>query len=267
MRCPRPNLSSMSAHRSGPTRWASISVPTLEDFPKTPVVVYGMTPCSHASWTVTPPMSMEPGTCSTSSGLVRPNSMADDAVMILFTEPGSNGEDTDEVAQFAVVLPADVLARVERVVVRHRKHLTGFRVEHDGRDVLGAGQVLGLLDLLLDVELDVVVDGELHRRAVDRVVAVAVAAGDHHAVGAAVVGDRSVGARELRVQRVLEAEQSVAVPVDAADDVGGQRATRVLPDVLTFGADLGVLRRDRVGDRGIDGAGQVDERVLAATAS
>ena len=27
-----------------PTRWASISVPMLEDFPNTPVVVYGSTP-------------------------------------------------------------------------------------------------------------------------------------------------------------------------------------------------------------------------------
>ena len=69
-------------------------MPTLEDFPKTPVVVYGITPCSHASPTVTPPMSMEPGTCSTSSGLDSPNSITDAAVTILFTEPGSNGDET-----------------------------------------------------------------------------------------------------------------------------------------------------------------------------
>ena len=161
------------------------------------------------------------------------------------------------------VLPADVLARVERVVVRHRQHLTGLGVEHDGGDVLGAGQVLGLLHLLLDVELDVVVDGELDGRPVDRVVAVAVAAGDHHAVGAAVVGDRAVGARQLRVERILEAEQPVAVPVDAADDVRGQRPARVLADVLPLGADLRVLGGDGVGDRGIDRTGQIDEGVLA----
>jgi hypothetical protein len=39
-------------------------------------------------------MSIEPGTCSTSSGLDSPNSMTDAAVTILFTEPGSNGDDT-----------------------------------------------------------------------------------------------------------------------------------------------------------------------------
>ena len=140
-----------------------------------------------------------------------------------------------QVAQLPVLLPADVLARVEGVVVRHRQHLTGFRVEHHRGDVLRAGDVLGLLHLLLDVELDVVVEGQLDRRAVDRVVAVAVAAGDHHAVGAAVVGDRTVGAGQHGVQRVLEAEQPVAVPVDAADDVGRQRAARVLAQVLAFG--------------------------------
>ena len=80
-------------------RCASISVPTLDDFPNTPVVVYGITPWSQASWTVTPPMLMEPGTCSTSSGLDSPYSITDDAVTILFTEPGSNGDDDREVAQ------------------------------------------------------------------------------------------------------------------------------------------------------------------------
>ena len=83
------------------------------------------------------------------------------------------------------------------------------------------------------------------RRAVDRVVPVAVAAGDHHAVGAAVVGHRPVGAGQRGVQRVLEAEQPVAVPVDAADDVGRQRSARILAQVLALGADLGELLRDR----------------------
>ena len=69
-------------------------MPTLDDLPKTPVVVYGITPCSQASRTVTPPMSIEPGTCSTSSGLDNPNSITEAAVTILFTEPGSNGDDT-----------------------------------------------------------------------------------------------------------------------------------------------------------------------------
>ena len=208
-------------------------------------------------------MSIEPGTCSTSSGLDSPNSITDAAVTILFTEPGSNGDETAGLPSCAVLLAADVLARVERVVVRHRQHFTGFRVEHHRRHVLGTGGVLGLLNLLLDVELDVVVEGQLDGRAVDGGVPVAVAAGNHHAVGAAVVGDRPVGAGQRGVQRVLEAEQPVAVPVDAADDVGRQRSTRILAQVLAFGADLGELLRDRLGDRGIDGAGEVDERLVA----
>ena len=60
-----------------------------------PVVVYGMVPCSQASPTVTPPMSIEPGTCSTSSGLDSPYSITEAAVMILLTEPGSKGDDTE----------------------------------------------------------------------------------------------------------------------------------------------------------------------------
>ena len=143
-------------------------MPTLDDFPNTPVVVYGITPCRHASLTVTPPMSMDPGTCSTSSGFDSPNSITDEAVTILFTEPGSNGDETVEVAQLATILAADVLARVERVVVRHRQHLTGFRVQHHRRQVRRTRGVLGLLNLLLHVELDVVVEGQLHGGAVDR---------------------------------------------------------------------------------------------------
>ncbi len=108
---------------------------------------------------------------------------------------------------------------------------------------LAPDSVLGLLHLLLDVELDVVVEGQLHGRPVDRVVPVAVAAGDHHAVGAAVIGDRPVGAGQRGVQRILESEQAVAVPVDAADDVGRQRSAGILAQVLALGADLGELRR------------------------
>ncbi len=55
----------------------------------------------------------------------------------------------------------------------------------------------------------------------------------------------------------------MAVPVDAADDVGGQRPAGVLADVLSLGAHLRVLGGDRVGDGGIDGTRQVDEGVLA----
>ena len=83
---------------------------------------------------------------------------------ILFTDPGSNGEDTGEVAQLAVLLAADVLRRVERVVVGHRQHFAGLRVQHHRGDACSRPALpLRQLDLLLDVELDVVVEGELDR--------------------------------------------------------------------------------------------------------
>ena len=62
----------------------------------------------------------------------------------------------------------------------------------------------------------------------DGVVPVAVAAGNHHAVGAAVVGDQAVGSGQHGVERILKAQQAVAVPVDAADDVGRQRPAGIL---------------------------------------
>ena len=40
-------------------------------------------------------MLSDPGTDSTSSGFDNPNSITEAAVTILFTEPGSNGEETD----------------------------------------------------------------------------------------------------------------------------------------------------------------------------
>ncbi len=67
-------------------------VPTLEDFPKMPVVVYGVGPCCQASETVTPSMVMLPSTEWTSCGSVSPASIAAAAVMIFCTDPGSNGE-------------------------------------------------------------------------------------------------------------------------------------------------------------------------------
>ena len=86
---PRPKAERYSANFSSPSRSASMRVPTLEDLPKTPVVVYGRTPWSQASPTVTPAMSMVPGTCSTSSGVVNPSLIVAAAVMILATDPGS----------------------------------------------------------------------------------------------------------------------------------------------------------------------------------
>ena len=188
-------------------------------------------------------MWIEPGTCNTSSGL-------DSAVFDhrgrgddLVHRAGFERRGHRQVAQLPVALAPDVLGRVEGVVVGHGQHLAGLRVQHHGRDVVRPGQVLGLLHLLLHVELDVVVEGELDRRTVDRLVPVAVAARDDDAVGPAVVGDRAVGSGQRGVQRLLEAQQPVAVPVDAADDVGRQRSARILPEVLPLGTDLGVLGR------------------------
>ena len=169
-----------------------------------------------------------------------------------------------QIADLPIALAADVLGRVEGVVVRHRQHLTGLGIQHDRGGVAGTGGVLGHLHLLLDVELDVIVESQLHGRAVLSLVAVAVAARDHHPVGTAVVGDRAVGAGQHRIHRVLQAQQSVAVPVDATDHVGRQRTTGILAQVLALGADLGELRRDRLGDSWIHRAGQVDEGLVTA---
>ena len=92
---------------------------------------------------------------------------------------------------------------------------------------------------------------------------VAVAARDDDPVRAAVVGDRSVGAGKNAVHRIFEPEQAVAVPIDAADDVGRERAARVLAQILALGADLRELRRNRRGHCGIHRAREIDEVVVA----
>ena len=89
----------------------------------------------QASRTLTPPMLIEPGTASTSSGLDRPSSMTAAAVTILFTDPGSKAGHR-EIADLAVTLTADVLTGVEGVVVGHCQHLAGLGVKHDRRDVM-----------------------------------------------------------------------------------------------------------------------------------
>ena len=95
--------------------------------------------------------------------------------------------------ELLVALTSDVLGGVEGVVVGHGQHFAGFGVEDHCRDVVGPGEVLGLLHLLLHVKLNVVIDGQLDGRTVDRPMPVAVAARDDHAVGSSVVGDRTVG--------------------------------------------------------------------------
>src|SRR5699024_5245995 len=86
---PNPNFSRYSANFSSPRRCAICSVPTLDDLPKIPAVVYGSTPWCQASATLTPAISMEPGTWWTSSGVVTPSSIAAAAVTTFATEPGS----------------------------------------------------------------------------------------------------------------------------------------------------------------------------------
>ena len=86
-------------------------------------------------------MLMEPGTESTSSGLVKSYSIAAAAVTILLTEPGSNGDERAG-CRSGGSPPADVLRRVESVVVGHRQDFAGLGVEHHRRDILGAGGVL-----------------------------------------------------------------------------------------------------------------------------
>src|SRR5262249_62400608 len=93
---------------------------------------------------------------------------------------------------------------------------------------------------------------------------VAVAAGNDHAVGPAVVSDRAVGSGQYGVQGVLKPEQPMSVPVDAADDVGRQRSARILAQILPLGTDLGILVRDGAGDGGVDGARQIYEVVVTS---
>ena len=81
------------------------------------------------------------------------------------------------------------------------------------------------------------------------------------------MGERPVGAGEHGSPSTLQAEQAVPVPVNSTDHVRGQRAAGVLADVLSFGADLRVLFGDCVGDGGVDGAGQVDERFRCCSVS
>src|SRR5699024_11655731 len=99
--CPSPNFSRYSEYGSLPMRWANMRVPTLEDLPKIPVVVYGVGPCSHASETVTPSIWMLPSTVCTSSGSVTPISMSAAVVMSLLTEHGSIGVVTAGCARLA----------------------------------------------------------------------------------------------------------------------------------------------------------------------
>ncbi len=77
--------------------------------------------------------------------------MTEDAVMTLFTEPGSKGEETDQVAQLADHLASDVLGRVEGVVVGDGDDFAGLGVEDHGRDVVGLDRS-ACRYLLLDVE-------------------------------------------------------------------------------------------------------------------
>src|SRR6266545_854303 len=109
VRWPKPSLVNMSAYRSGPTFCASISVPTLDDLANTPVVVSGSTPCSHASCTVRSATLIVYGTWRCASGVVTPYSIADSAVTILFTEPGSYGSDT-------AGLPISLMSKPSRLV-------------------------------------------------------------------------------------------------------------------------------------------------------
>jgi hypothetical protein len=51
----------------------------------------------------------------------------------------------------------------------------------------------------------------------------------------------------------------VSIPVDTADDVGGQRSARVLAQILSLRTNLGELGGDGVGDRRVDRTGQINE--------
>jgi len=102
---PWPSFLASSSNASGPTCWAIIRVPTLDDLPRMPVAVMSTGPCAQASCTVMPPTSIDPSTFSTVSGLIRPFSNAAAKVTTLFTDPGSMESVTARLPVSLVVSP------------------------------------------------------------------------------------------------------------------------------------------------------------------
>ena len=89
-------------------------------------------------------------------------------------------------------------------------------------DELGIEDAVERLDGSEDFLWDVVVDREHHRGSVDGIVAVAIAAGNHHAVRAPVIGDRPVGAREhlLTERRAAFADRFIQPLLAEARNLG-----------------------------------------------
>ena len=135
--------------------------------------------------------------------------------MILFTEPGSNGELTD---RLPVSDDREDYCRPDRqgrTCCRWTSPEPGrSRVQDDSRRVLRTGLVLAHLHLLLNVELDVGIDGEFERRAVDGRLLVTPTARNHSAVGCR--GRRSGNRRYRQASNPSSASRpSESVPVPA----------------------------------------------------
>src|SRR3954469_4801470 len=99
---PSPNRARYWAMRRCPTRWASLIVPTLLDWAMMSAIVIDSTGCTCESWNThsghsSGSSAITSGTSNRSSGRTSPSSIAADAVMTLFTEPGSY---TDTMAGF-----------------------------------------------------------------------------------------------------------------------------------------------------------------------
>ena len=92
-----------------------------------------------------------------------------------------------------------------------------------------------LVSMFSDGVLQVGVDGQGDVGAVDRGHLVALAAGDDQVPGVDVDHPVAVLAGQFGVELGLDAGQAVAVVVGAADQRGGCRAIRVLPQVLPLG--------------------------------
>ena len=80
-------------------------------------------------------------------------------------------------------LACDVAIGIDGAGVRHRQHLARLRIQHHRRRPLRLRLCLRLLQLLLDVGLQIQIQGQLHIRAVDHGNLVALRSGNGLATG------------------------------------------------------------------------------------
>ena len=131
-----------------------------------------------------------------------------------------------------IQLLLNILVGVNRSSISHGQHLARGGVQHHCLSVLRLGVSLGLFQLLLHVGLQVQVKGQGDVLAVGRRHLITQRAGNYLTAGGDILGGAAVNAGQRAVSRGLEAELSLAVHRDLADDVFGDCPVRVLADLL-----------------------------------